>query len=194
MLELESRGAHNINFVTPTHYSAQIANAILDARDRGLTVPIVYNSSGYDSPDVLRELEGLIEIYLPDMRYSDEENAKRYSSAPDYPAVNRAAVKEMFRQVGLLETDTSGVARRGLIIRHLVLPEDISGTRETLKFISNELSKETAISLMSQYFPAYRATEAGPLSRRLDRGEYRQAVRWMRDFDLENGWFQNEKI
>jgi len=194
MLELQSRRAHNINFVTPTHYSAHIAEAIVDARDRGLTIPIVYNSSGYDNVDVLRELDGLIDVYLPDMRYSDSENARRYSSAPDYPSVNRAVIKEMFRQVGLLETDNYGIARKGLIIRHLVLPDNISGTRDTLEFISNEISPKTSISLMSQYFPAHRASQYESLSRRITRDEYRQAAAWMREFNLENGWCQNEKI
>ncbi len=194
MLELQSRGAHNVNFVTPTHYTAQIAAAIADARGKGLAVPIVYNSSGYDSAEVLRELEGLIEIYLPDMRYADEEYAGLYSSAPDYPSVNRAAIREMFRQVGLLEVDGDGIARRGLIIRHLVLPENISGTRDTLEFISGEISPRTSISLMSQYFPAHRASQFGALSRRLTGGEYKRAVRWMREFNLENGWYQNEKM
>jgi putative pyruvate formate lyase activating enzyme len=194
MLELQSRGAHNVNFVTPTHYSAQIAAAIADARRKGLTVPIVYNSSGYDSVEVLRELDGLIEIYLPDMRYADEEHAIRYSSAPDYQSINRAAIREMFRQVGLLETDDHGIARRGLIIRHLVLPGNISGTRDTLGFISEEISPKTSISLMSQYFPAHRAPQFGVLSHRLTREEYGQAVEWMHEFNLENGWCQNEKI
>ena len=183
MLSLQSRGAHNINFVTPTHYSAQIAEAIVDARDKGLTVPIVYNSSGYDNVEVIRELEGLIDIYLPDMRYADPENAERYSSAPDYPRINRAVIKEMFRQVGLLETDSRGIAKRGLIIRHLVLPGDISGTREILKFISEKISSECSISLMSQYFPAYRAPQFEHLSRRITAEEYAQAVEW-RDLAL----------
>jgi putative pyruvate formate lyase activating enzyme len=194
MLKLQARGAHNINFVTPTHYIAQIAEAIVDARGSGLDIPIVYNSSGYDSADVLRQLDGLIEIYLPDMRYSDSDNAEKCSSAPDYPSVNRAAIKEMFRQVGLLETDRYGIAKRGLIIRHLVLPEDISGTKATLAFISEEISSKTSISLMSQYFPAHRASEFEPLARRITGEEYGRAVGWMNEFNLENGWCQNEEI
>lgn len=194
MLELQARGGHNINFVTPTHYIAQIAEAIIDAREEGLEIPIVYNSSGYDSADVLQMLDGLIEIYLPDMRYSDSENAEEFSSAPDYPSVNRAAIREMFRQVGLLETDSDGIAKRGLIIRHLVLPEDVSGTKDTLEFISKEISPKTSISLMSQYFPAHRASEFGPLARRITGEEYKRAVGWMQEFNLENGWCQNEKI
>lgn len=194
MLELEKRGAHNINFVTPTHYIAPIAEAIVNARDRGLSVPIVYNSSGYDALDVLKLIDGLIDIYLPDMRYSDSDNAQCYSSAPDYRKVNRAAIKEMFRQVGTLQTDSDGVAVRGLIIRHLVLPENASGTEETLRFIAEEISSECHISLMSQYFPAHRAETIEPLNRRITSKEYKRAAAWMRKYKLENGWCQNEEI
>jgi len=194
MLELERRGAHNINFVTPTHYSAQIAEAIIEARNKGLKIPIVWNSSGYDSVEVLRDLEGLVEIFLPDMRYADSQNADCYSSAPDYPEINRAAIKEMYRQVGNLETDENGVAIKGLIIRHLVMPEFVSGTREVLRFIAEEISRECAISLMSQYFPAHRAFEYDTISRRITSKEYNQAVAWMTEFGLENGWSQNEEL
>lgn len=194
MLELERRGAHNINFVTPTHYIAAIAEAIVDTRDRGLAAPIVYNSSGYDAVDVLKEIDGLIDIYLPDMRYSDSDNAQCYSSAPDYRTVNRAAIKEMFRQVGPLQTDSDGVAVRGLIIRHLVLPENASGTEETLRFIAEEISTKCHISLMSQYFPAHRAETIEPLNRRITSEEYKRATKWMRKYKLENGWCQNEEI
>lgn len=193
MLELQERGAHNINFVTPTHCSAQVARAIVDARDVGLSIPIVWNSSGYDSADTLRMVEGLVDVYLPDMRYSDRVNSKCYSSAPDYPEVNRFAVAEMFRQVGNLEVDDDGVAIRGLIIRHLVLPDNISGTQEVLRFIAEEISRECHISLMSQYFPAHMAFKYEALSRRITAAEYAQAVEWMHEFNLENGWCQNEE-
>lgn len=194
MFELERRGAHNINFVTPTHFSAQIAEAIYEAKSRGLGVPIVWNSSGYDSVEVLQKLDGLVDIYLPDMRYSELEHADCYSSAPDYPEINRAAIEEMFRQVGLLETDEQGVATRGLIIRHLVMPEHVSGTREILRFIAEEISRECAISLMAQYFPAHKAFENETISRRITSKEYKQAVKWMNEFGLENGWSQNEEL
>lgn len=194
MFELKKRGAHNINFVTPTHYSAQIAAAIAEAREKDLGIPIVWNSSGYDSVDVLKEIEGLVDIYLPDMRYADAEMSDCYSSVKDYPEVNRAAILEMFRQVGLLERDSSGIAKKGLIIRHLVLPEDVSGTREILKFIAENVSRKCYISLMSQYFPAHRANEFGALSRRLKPDEYERAAEWMDEFNLENGWCQNEEI
>jgi putative pyruvate formate lyase activating enzyme len=194
MLELQKRGAHNINFVTPTHFSAQIVAAIYKAKSRGLTIPIVWNSSGYDRLDVLMALDGLVEIYLPDMRYSDPANSRCYSKAGDYPEVNRAAVIEMHRQVGVLQTDREGIAQRGLIIRHLVLPENISGTRSILKFIAEQLTVLTHISLMSQYFPAHKAHRYAPVSRRINADEYRQAVGWMEEFGLENGWYQHEAI
>ena len=157
MLELQHRGAHNINFVTPTHYMPRILEALPIAIEGGFDIPIVYNTSGYEVLPALKLLDGIVDIYLPDMRYARDDFAKKYSKAKMYPSYNRAAVKEMFRQVGLLKTDADGIAQRGLIIRHLVLPEGISGTEETLKFIAEELSPEVAVSLMDQYFPTYKA-------------------------------------
>lgn len=194
MLELEKRGAHNINFVTPTHYSARIAEAIITARERGLKIPIVWNSSGYDSVDVLESIAGLVEIYMPDMRYGESEPAMCYSNAPDYPEVNREAISEMYRQVGTLEIDSEGIARRGLLIRHLVLPNKLSATEKIFKFIAEEISTETHISLMSQYFPAYRAHEFEMISRRITKKEYLIAKRLMEKYNLTNGWIQNEML
>ena len=194
MLELEKRGAHNINFVTPTHYSARIAEAIMTARKRGLKVPIVWNSSGYDSVDVLECLEGMVEVYMPDMRYGESEPARCYSNAPDYPQVNREAISEMYRQVGTLEVDSDGIARRGLLIRHLVLPNKLSATDKIFEFIAEEISTETHISLMSQYFPAYRAHEFEMISRRITKKEYLIAKRLMEKYNLTNGWIQNEML
>jgi putative pyruvate formate lyase activating enzyme len=194
MFELENRGAHNINFVTPTHYSARIAEAIMTARKRGLKVPIVWNSSGYDSVDVLECLEGMVEVYMPDMRYGESEPARCYSNAPDYPQVNREAISEMYRQVGTLEVDSDGIARRGLLIRHLVLPNKLSATDKIFEFIAEEISTETHISLMSQYFPAYRAHEFEMISRRITKKEYLIAKRLMEKYNLTNGWIQNEML
>ena len=192
MLRLQEYGAHNINFVTPTHFNAQIADAIVTARERGLKIPIVYNSSGYDKVDVLKAMEGLIEIYMPDMRYGDENAAECYSSAPDYPEVNREAIAEMHRQVGDLEMDDNDVATRGLLIRHLVLPNMLSGSEEIFKFISEKISQNTYISLMSQYFPAFKASEYPQISRRITKKEYAIAKRLMEKYNLSNGWFQDE--
>lgn len=192
MLRLQGLGAHNINFVTPTHFNAQIADAIVTARDRGLKIPIVYNSSGYDKVETLRMMEGLIEIYMPDMRYGDENAAGCYSSAPNYPEINRAAIAEMHRQVGDLQTDENDVATRGLLIRHLVLPNNLSRSEEIFKFISEKISPNTYISLMSQYFPAFRAHEYPQISRRITKKEYAIAKRLMEKYNLSNGWFQDE--
>jgi len=190
MLSLQSRGAHNINFVTPTHYTAQIAHAIVLARRKGLTIPIVYNTSGYERVETLRLLEGLVEIYMPDIKFARPETARRYAHAPDYYEVTKAAVKEMHRQVGDLVLDEEGTAIKGLLIRHLVLPGHVEETGEILRFIAEEISPRTYLSLMSQYFPAYKATEDPDLSRRLTRREYETAKRYLRQFHLDLGWTQ----
>jgi len=190
MLELQSRGAHNINFVTPSHLTVQIIAATRLARDEGLKIPIVYNTSGYDSLFQLRLLEGIVDIYLADMRYSDNKISLRYSDAPDYVEVNRRAIKEMHRQVGDLECDSEGIAKRGLIIRHLVLPEGYSGSEEIFNFLAKEVSKNTYVSLMSQYFPAYRAPEDPIIGRRITQREYDLARAAMLSSGLKNGWIQ----
>ena len=189
MLELQRKGAHNINFVTPTHFVPQIADALHIASDRGLRLPIVYNSSGYDDVHTLRLLDGFIDIYLPDMKYSNDAHAKLYSGATDYVSVNRSAIEEMFRQVGGLVLDSDGMARRGLIVRHLVLPAGISGTGEVLEYIAG-LSTSIGISLMSQYFPAHRAEEYKELRRKLTQNEYEKALGLLDRYSFSNGWIQ----
>ncbi len=159
MLWLQEQGCHNLNLVTPTHFMPQILKALGIARERSFNLPIVYNTSGYESLEALRLLDGIVDIYMPDMRYSEGGIARRYSAAPDYPDANRAAIKEMYRQVGNLVVDKHGIAKRGLIIRHLVLPNGLSGTESIMKFLAEEISKDVYISLMSQYFPAYKATD-----------------------------------
>ncbi len=190
MLSLQKRGAHNINWVTPTHETAHLLEALFMARSRGLVLPVVYNSSGYDSVEVLRLLEGIVDIYMPDMRYAEGEVSLRYSGAVDYPGVNREVVLEMHRQVGDLRLDPRGIARRGLLVRHLVLPGGISGTEKIFRFLSEEVSKKTAVSLMSQYFPAYKAREMDGIDRRIHRDEYEEALRLMKHFGLTEGWRQ----
>lgn len=190
MLELQSQGCHNINFVTPTHYVAQILAGLVLAVDQGLNIPIVYNTSGYESLETLRLLEEVVDIYLPDMRYADKEKALLYSDASDYPEINRAAIKEMHRQVGDLVLDDEGIAVRGVLIRHLVLPEDIGGTHQILKFIAKEISKNSYISLMNQYFPAHKAVDIPPLDRRITLLEYEKAKAKMKRLGLTNGWTQ----
>jgi putative pyruvate formate lyase activating enzyme len=191
MVWLQEQGCHNLNLVTPTHFMPQILKALAIARERGFELPIVYNTSGYESVEALRLLDGIVDIYLPDMRYSDNAVALKYSTAPHYPEINRAAIREMFRQVGNLVLDENGVAQRGLIIRHLVLPGGLSGTEGIMKFLAEEISKDVYISLMSQYFPAYRAREFKEIDRRIMPEEYDEAYEIMQKYGLENGWVQN---
>ena len=176
MLELQALGCHNINFVSPSHVVPQIMAAVLIAAKAGLKIPLVYNTGGYDSMSMLQLLDGVIDIYMPDMKYSDQETARRYSKIRNYPQVNQEAVREMHRQVGDLEIDEQGVAKRGLLIRHLVLPEGIAGTEEIVRFISENLSANTYLNLMDQYRPAFKAHNYLELNRRLTKQEYQSAV------------------
>ncbi len=170
MLELESRSCSNINFVTPTHLAAPIAAAIESARAKGLTVPTVYNTGGYDSVDTLKLLAGFIDIYMPDMKYADSEVARQLSDAPDYPQINRAAVSQMHRQVGDLKV-VDGLAQRGLLVRHLVLPGQLAGSFEIIDFLADEISTSTAINVMSQYRPCYKANQHPQIDRYPTAGE-----------------------
>lgn len=190
MLSLQARGVHNINLVTPTHVVPQILAALWLAIPRGFRLPLVWNSSGYEKVDVLRLLDGVVDVYLPDMKYAAEEPAVRFSGAPGYREVNRAAVTEMLRQVGHLEVDADGNARRGLVIRHLVLPEGHAGSRETLAWIAGNLCRETHISLMRQYFPAHQAAKTPGIHRKITAEEYDDAVAALEEYGLENGWVQ----
>ncbi len=177
MLDLQDRGCHNINFVTPSHVVPQILAAVLTAAERGLGIPLVYNTSGYDALATLKLLDGAIDIYMPDLKYADEDRARTYSKVRRYPALSQAAVKEMHRQVGNLVVDAAGVAQRGVLIRHLVLPNDVAGTAEVVRFLSEEVSPNTYLNLMDQYRPCYNAHASGALSRRLTRTEYSDALR-----------------
>lgn len=190
MLELQQMGCHNINLVTPTHVLPQILGALSIAIPKGLKIPIVYNTGGYELPEIIKLLDGIIDIYLPDMRYGDNETAVKYSCAPDYPKYNQEAVEEMYRQVGNAEIDDSGVIKRGLIVRHLVLPHNIAGTGRIMEFIATRLSKNTYISLMSQYLPYYKAGGFTEISRRISPREYQDAKEIMRSYGLTNGWIQ----
>jgi len=189
MLKLQKRGAHNINLVTPNHFLPQIIKATYIAKGKELHIPIVYNTSGYDSVKTLKLISGIVDIYLVDMRYSDSHFSERYSGAKDYVKVNIQALKEMHRQVGNLIVE-GGVAKRGIIVRHLVLPDDVSGTEDVFKFISSEISKETYISLMDQYFPCYKVLDDPILSRRITKKEYKKAKSLMQKYGLDRGWVQ----
>jgi len=176
MLELQRRGCHNINLVTPSHVVAQIIAAVHDAAEHGLRLPLVYNSGGYDSPEALALLDGIIDIYMPDVKYGDSVPARRYSRVRNYVEANRVAVREMHRQVGDLVLDEDGIALRGLLVRHLVLPDDIAGTERVLEFLAEEISRETYVNLMDQYRPCHRAGEYPELDRPLTEAEYGDAL------------------
>ncbi len=190
MLYLQETGCHNINLVSPTHNAVSIALAIRTAKDKGLKLPIVYNTGGYDLVDTLRLLDGIIDIYMPDMRYSSNDMALKYSDVPDYVGYNRSAVRQMRAQVGDLVIDKDGIARRGLIIRLLVLPDDISGSKDTLRFIAKEISRNTFLSIMSQYYPTFKAYSFSPISRAIMQDEYMEVVEEARLLGLDNGWVQ----
>ncbi len=184
MLELQDMGCHNINLVTPTHQVPMILEALLVARQRGLKLPMVYNCGGYESVDVIKLLDGVVDIYMPDFKYSDPKMAKKYSKAEDYPQAAKTALREMHRQVGDLVMDETGVARHGLLVRHLVLPADIAGTKEIIRFIAEEISKDTYINIMDQYYPCYKAFEHPPLDRRITSEEYAEAIEMARKAGL----------
>jgi putative pyruvate formate lyase activating enzyme len=177
MLDLQRRGCHNINFVTPTHVVAQILEALEIAVEGGLQVPLVYNTGGYDKVETLRLLDGVVDIYMPDIKYASGAQAGKYSKAPDYPEAARAAVLEMHRQVGDLQLDRRGIASRGLLVRHLVMPRDIAGTREVMRFLAREVSKDTYVNVMAQYRPCGDAHKFPEIARRITAEEYEAAVR-----------------
>lgn len=190
MVSLQSRGCHNINLVTPSHFIPQILEAVSFAWEMGFDLPLVYNSSGYDSIEALRLLEGIIDIYLPDMRYSDNRVAKRLSSAEDYVEVNQEAVREMYRQVGNLVTDEDGIAKKGLLIRHLILPFDLAGSKKTFRFIKEEIYPNVYVSLLGQYFPSFKASDDVSINRKITKEEYEQAKESFFESGLTSGWMQ----
>jgi putative pyruvate formate lyase activating enzyme len=191
-LDLEKKGAHNLNLVTPTHFIPQILEALLYAWDKNFSLPVVYNTSGYESEEALSLLDGVVDVYLPDMRYSEDDKALNFSQAEGYVEINRRNIKEMFRQVGDLELDSSGLTSSGLIVRHLVLPDDLAGSLKTFEFLATEVSAKVWISLMGQYFPAYRAKEFPPLDRRIKKSEYDLAFNYFDSCGLSCGWVQKE--
>jgi len=184
MLALQVRGCHNINFVSPTHVVPQILEALEIAINLGLMLPLVYNSGGYDSVETLDILNGIVDIYMPDMKYSNERTAEELSGIRNYPDINRAAIREMHRQVGDLLTDEDGIATRGLLIRHLVLPNNLAGTKETMKFIAEEISQNSYVNIMAQYHPCYKAFQIPQLSRPPSEQEVIEAVKFAREAGL----------
>ncbi len=185
MLSLQAQGCHNINLVTPTHVVPYILDALELATSMGLRLPLVYNTGGYDSLDTLKLLDGIVDIYMPDIKYSDERTARQLSGIKDYPKVNKTAIKEMHRQVGDLEIDEQGVAQRGLLVRHLVLPNRLTGTQEVVRFLAQEVSTHTYLNIMAQYRPAHKAFNAPLVSRPLLREEFKEAINLARQQGLD---------
>ncbi|HAU30980.1 MAG: Radical SAM domain protein [Desulfotomaculum sp. 46_296] len=185
MLELQELGCHNINLVSPSHFVPQILKALVLAVPKGLRIPLVYNTGGYDSIEALQLLEGVVDIYMPDLKYGDDHAGEKYSSVPDYFTVAKEAVKEMHRQVGDLVVSKTGVAERGLLVRHLLLPEGLAGTGEVVRFIAEEISQDTFLNIMDQYYPAHKAMRHKKLSRRVTPDEVLDAVNIAREAGLE---------
>jgi putative pyruvate formate lyase activating enzyme len=184
MVDLQQQGCHNINFVTPSHVVPQILEALPIAIEKGLTVPLVYNTSGYDLPETLRLLDGVIDIYMPDFKFWSRDSARQYCKAPDYPEVARAALKEMHRQVGDLLLNETGLAEHGMLVRHLVMPEGLAETEEILRFLATEISSDTYVNIMDQYRPCGMADQFPPIDRQTSRDEYQQALQYASEVGL----------
>ncbi len=195
MLYLQKRGAHNINLVTPTHFVPQIIEAIYISASSGLNIPVVYNTSGYERLETLRLLEGIVDVYLPDIRYSSNQYGREYSKISDYVEYNRESIKEMYRQVGELRINRRGIAEKGLIVRHLLLPGGIAETEKALKFIKSIESPKRGrifLSIMTQYFPAYRALNDKILGKKVDDGEIKNVIKLLKKYKIDCGWIQEE--
>ncbi len=190
MIALQNQGCHNINLVSPSHFVAQFMQSLVIACEKGLTLPIVYNTNAYDDLETLKLLDGVIDIYLPDLKYADDLNALKYSQAKNYQDISRAAISEMFRQVGFLQVNEEGLATRGLMIRHLVLPNGLADTRKSLTWIAKNISPKINISLMSQYYPTNKAERIPLLSRKIREREYWEAIEILEELKMENGFMQ----
>jgi putative pyruvate formate lyase activating enzyme len=190
MLELQDKGAHNINLVTPTHYSIQLAEILHKAKDKGLQIPVVWNSNAYENVETLRRLEGLVDIYLPDLKYAGCIYSEKYSHAPDYPATARKALLEMHRQVGRLKQDDDGIAWRGLIIRLLVMPGKVAGITDSLQWIHDNLGCEVFLSVMAQYYPTPQAQGYPEINRGINHAEYQEVLETLERLNFTNGYTQ----
>ncbi|HSL90750.1 MAG TPA: radical SAM protein [Ignavibacteriaceae bacterium] len=188
MITLQNRGCHNINLVSPTHFVPQIISALVIAVKKGLEIPIVYNCGGYESVETLKLLEDIVDIYMPDIKYSKNETASRLSGIKNYWDVVKSAVKEMHRQVGDLHINRRGIAKTGLLIRHLVLPNDLAGSEKVIDFIADEISKDTYLNIMDQYYPAYKANSFNELNRRITNDEYEKIIDCARRKGLTRGF------
>lgn len=190
MVNQQKRGAQNINLVTPTMYSTQIKEAIRIAKEKGLRIPIIYNSNGYESITALKNLEGYIDIYLPDLKYYSNTLAEKYSKAPNYFEIATKAIREMIRQVGKPILDENGIMKKGVMIRHLVLPNHLLNTKGILKWIQENIKEDVWVSIMAQYFPTYQVREDKLLGRKLTKEEYDRVKEWIDEFGLVNGYMQ----
>ncbi len=188
MLKLQNRGCHNINLVTPTHFTPQIVSALVIAVERGLEIPLVYNCGGYESVETLKLLDGVIDIYMPDIKYSDDKLAEKYSGVSDYWQTVRTAILEMHRQIGDLKISRRGIAQRGLLVRHLVLPNGISGSEKVIDFIADEISTNTYLNIMDQYHPAYKASAYEELNRPITQIEFLHTIQYARSKNLYRGF------
>ena len=189
-LKQQEKSAHNINLVTPTMYVYQIIEAIKIAKSKGLNIPIVYNSNGYENVDTIKLLNGYIDVYLPDLKYYTNELSKKYSKVDNYFEIATNAIKEMYKQVGKAQFDENGLIKKGVIIRHLVLPNHIQNTKNILKWIKNNMPNYIYVSIMAQYFPTYKATEDDLINRKLNKKEYKEVLNYLYSLDLENGYIQ----
>lgn len=190
MIELQNKGANNINLVTPTHVYPMVAETIFIAKQKGLTIPVLSNCGGYENKEVLELMEPFIDIYMPDMKYSSDENAKKYSKINNYVENNRNAIKEMFRQKGILKFDNNGLATKGILIRHLVLPNNIAGSKDTFEFVAKEISQDTYMSVMAQYHTANISHTIEELNRKVTSEEYDKVLEDFDNSGLYNGWLQ----
>ena len=190
MLEQQKNGVENINLVTPTSYVLQIIEAIKQAKNKGLTIPIVYNTNGYESVETLKLLEGYIDIYLPDLKYFYNELGKKYSNVNNYFEVATSAIKEMYRQVGTPQLNEDGIMQKGLMIRHLVLPNNIENSKQVLKWLKENIDNNAYVSIMAQYFPTYKAKNVEELACKLTKQEYEEIENYLYDLDFENGYIQ----
>ena len=190
MLKLQEAGAHNINLVSPTQYTPQLVKTITIARENGLSIPVLWNSNGYENVFTLQSLAGLVDIYLPDFKYAHSFYSKKYSSAKDYPEIAIRALEEMFRQVGHLQLDSEGIAKKGILVRHLVLPNHLSGTKKVLYILYEHFGTELALSLMAQYYPTGKANEFPELNRSLKKEEYEEAVETAEALGFKNLYLQ----
>lgn len=188
MLELEKMGCHNINFVTPTHFVTQILEATLMAKEKALAIPLVFNCGGYESVDTLKLLDGIIDIYMPDIKFADSAVSKRFCNAPDYPEVAKMALLEMHRQVGDLKLDAYGIATKGLLVRHLILPNGLAGTKDVMHFIATKISKDTYVNIMDQYRPLYEAKDFPEINRMITIDEYNEAIDIAKKEGLHRGF------